>query len=149
MTERRRDMSHISCSFCGKSKREVADMVAGQTVYICSECVSLVLILMAKMQRLDGTMRALAVFAAATLDLDVSMQNQISVTRVLESAGLKHVSGEHPVTMDNLLQKLGNALRAEMWSMASSASEELGDTGMAEFFERMHSVGNSDDPSKE
>jgi ATP-dependent protease Clp ATPase subunit len=30
-----------SCSFCGKSKREVRKIVAGPTVFICDECVDL------------------------------------------------------------------------------------------------------------
>lgn len=31
----------ISCSFCGKSQREVRKLIAGPTVYICDECVDL------------------------------------------------------------------------------------------------------------
>ena len=31
----------LSCSFCGKSQREVDCLVAGPTVYICNECVGL------------------------------------------------------------------------------------------------------------
>ena len=31
----------LSCSFCGKSPREVAKFIAGPQVYICDECVSL------------------------------------------------------------------------------------------------------------
>jgi ClpX C4-type zinc finger len=31
----------LSCSFCGKSQREVRKLVAGPTVYICDECVKL------------------------------------------------------------------------------------------------------------
>jgi ATP-dependent Clp protease ATP-binding subunit ClpX len=36
------DSSHnLSCSFCGKSQREVRKLVAGPTVYICDECIEL------------------------------------------------------------------------------------------------------------
>jgi hypothetical protein len=31
----------IRCSFCGKSKDEVAKLIAGPGVYICNECVAL------------------------------------------------------------------------------------------------------------
>jgi hypothetical protein len=31
----------LSCSFCGKSQREVRKLVAGPTVYICDECIKL------------------------------------------------------------------------------------------------------------
>ena len=29
------------CSFCGKSEREVSHLVAGPTMFICDECVTL------------------------------------------------------------------------------------------------------------
>ena len=40
---RTRDRSNInlSCSFCGKSQREVKKLIAGPTVYICDECIQL------------------------------------------------------------------------------------------------------------
>ncbi len=41
MTERRRDASNLSCSFCGKSQKEVKKLIAGPTVYICDECIAL------------------------------------------------------------------------------------------------------------
>jgi len=31
----------LYCSFCGKSQREVAKLIAGPTVFICDECVEL------------------------------------------------------------------------------------------------------------
>jgi ATP-dependent Clp protease ATP-binding subunit ClpX len=39
----RRDNRNInlSCSFCGKSQREVKKLIAGPTVYICDECIRL------------------------------------------------------------------------------------------------------------
>jgi len=40
---RRESGSHLSlsCSFCGKSQREVKKLIAGPAVYICDECVAL------------------------------------------------------------------------------------------------------------
>lgn len=32
---------NLSCSFCGKSQREVKKLIAGPTVYICDECIDL------------------------------------------------------------------------------------------------------------
>lgn len=31
----------LSCSFCGKSQKEVRTLVAGPSVYICNECIEL------------------------------------------------------------------------------------------------------------
>ena len=42
--ERRRDdhsNGNLSCSFCGKSQKEVKKLIAGPTVYICDECIGL------------------------------------------------------------------------------------------------------------
>lgn len=33
--------SSITCSFCGRSQREVKKLIAGPTVYICNECIEL------------------------------------------------------------------------------------------------------------
>ena len=31
---------NLSCSFCGKSQKEVKKLIAGPTVYICDECIA-------------------------------------------------------------------------------------------------------------
>jgi ATP-dependent Clp protease ATP-binding subunit ClpX len=36
-----RDHGTLSCSFCGKSQKEVKKLIAGPTVYICDECIGL------------------------------------------------------------------------------------------------------------
>lgn len=41
MTRSFEDASHLSCSFCGKSQKEVRKLIAGPTVYICDECINL------------------------------------------------------------------------------------------------------------
>ena len=33
---------HLNCTFCGKSHQEVKKLIAGPNVYICDECVELV-----------------------------------------------------------------------------------------------------------
>lgn len=35
------DVSNLSCSFCGKSQKDVRKLIAGPTVYICDECIEL------------------------------------------------------------------------------------------------------------
>jgi ATP-dependent Clp protease ATP-binding subunit ClpX len=39
--KKRDDNANLSCSFCGKSQREVKKLIAGPTVYICDECIEL------------------------------------------------------------------------------------------------------------
>ena len=43
MSSSQRDTGHgnLSCSFCGKSQKEVKKLIAGPSVYICDECISL------------------------------------------------------------------------------------------------------------
>ena len=42
MLDRKRDDGgNLSCSFCGKSQKEVRKLIAGPTVYICDECIGL------------------------------------------------------------------------------------------------------------
>jgi len=39
--KKREDGTNLSCSFCGKSQKEVKKLIAGPTVYICDECIEL------------------------------------------------------------------------------------------------------------
>jgi ATP-dependent Clp protease ATP-binding subunit ClpX len=39
--KKREEDANLSCSFCGKSQREVKKLIAGPTVYICDECIEL------------------------------------------------------------------------------------------------------------
>ena len=39
--KKREDGVNLSCSFCGKSQKEVKKLIAGPTVYICDECIEL------------------------------------------------------------------------------------------------------------
>ena len=41
MSKNFNDPMNLSCSFCGKSQREVKKLIAGPTVYICDECIDL------------------------------------------------------------------------------------------------------------
>src|SRR6056297_2987979 len=39
--KKRDDNANLSCSFCGKSQKEVKKLIAGPAVYICDECIHL------------------------------------------------------------------------------------------------------------
>jgi ATP-dependent Clp protease ATP-binding subunit ClpX len=39
--KKREENANLSCSFCGKSQKEVKKLIAGPTVYICDECIEL------------------------------------------------------------------------------------------------------------
>jgi hypothetical protein len=41
VTAERKPPDSTHCSFCGRSKGDVARLIAGPTVYICNECVEL------------------------------------------------------------------------------------------------------------
>ncbi len=41
MAEKKKPDQVLHCSFCGKSQHEVTKLIAGPSVYICNECVSL------------------------------------------------------------------------------------------------------------
>jgi len=41
MNRKRGGDVNLSCSFCGKSQKEVRKLIAGPTVYICDECIEL------------------------------------------------------------------------------------------------------------
>jgi hypothetical protein len=74
-----------ACSFCGKPNTEVAALVAGPGVYICSECVALA------QEVIDATATATATATAAALpqlapwqqihDLDAVLENLPRIAR--------------------------------------------------------------------
>ncbi|MEW5852583.1 MAG: ATP-dependent Clp protease ATP-binding subunit ClpX [Myxococcota bacterium] len=41
LDKRHSDQGVLTCSFCGKSQKEVKKLIAGPAVYICDECISL------------------------------------------------------------------------------------------------------------
>ncbi len=40
-SKRESNTTNLSCSFCGKSQKEVKKLIAGPSVYICDECIAL------------------------------------------------------------------------------------------------------------
>jgi ATP-dependent Clp protease ATP-binding subunit ClpX len=57
---RREDQPSLSCSFCGKSQKEVKKLIAGPTVYICDECIGLCNDIIAEEIEKDGESFGLA-----------------------------------------------------------------------------------------
>ena len=57
-SKRETGQGNLSCSFCGKSQKEVKKLIAGPSVYICDECISLCNDILAeevqKQERSDG-----------------------------------------------------------------------------------------------
>ena len=57
--KKRDENANFSCSFCGKSQKEVKKLIAGPTVYICDECVELCQDIIAEESgREEGTTKA-------------------------------------------------------------------------------------------
>ena len=57
MSDRKREDGYggnLTCSFCGKSQKEVKKLIAGPTVYICDECIGLCNDIIAEEQDKDG-----------------------------------------------------------------------------------------------
>jgi len=44
-------MPRLNCSFCGKEKHEVEQLIAGPSVFICNECVGLCVTILAETPR--------------------------------------------------------------------------------------------------
>ena len=57
-SNRENGQGNLSCSFCGKGQKEVKKLIAGPSVYICDECISLCNDILAeevqKDEQLDG-----------------------------------------------------------------------------------------------
>ncbi len=54
--------SNLSCSFCGKSQKEVKKLIAGPSVYICDECIALCNDIIAEeFEKTDGSAGGMAV----------------------------------------------------------------------------------------
>ncbi|MBL90310.1 MAG: ATP-dependent Clp protease ATP-binding subunit ClpX [Myxococcales bacterium] len=51
---KREEQNALFCSFCGKSQKEVKKLVAGPSVYICEECISLCNDIIAEEEEPDG-----------------------------------------------------------------------------------------------
>jgi ATP-dependent Clp protease ATP-binding subunit ClpX len=83
----------LSCSFCGKSQKEVKKLIAGPTVYICDECISLCNDIIAEelgAQEQKGPARTLPKPAEIKKVLDDYVIGQEFAKRVLSVAVYNH-----------------------------------------------------------
>ncbi len=93
MSDRRRDSGNLSCSFCGKSQKEVKKLIAGPSVYICDECIQLCNDIIAEeVDRDDKTLTLSAVPKPRDLRriLDEYVVGQDTAKKVLSVAVYNH-----------------------------------------------------------
>ncbi len=96
---RNREHQHgnLSCSFCGKSQREVRKLIAGPTVYICDECIRLCNDIIAEESERDDTKPQVALPAPAEIKsfLDEYVIGQEVAKKVLAVAVYNHYKRIH------------------------------------------------------
>ncbi|MCC6336942.1 MAG: ATP-dependent Clp protease ATP-binding subunit ClpX [Myxococcales bacterium] len=83
---------NLSCSFCGKSQREVRKLIAGPTVYICDECIKLCNDIIAEENEKDDARPQISLPTPHEIKvfLDDYVVGQDSAKRVLSVAVYNH-----------------------------------------------------------
>ncbi|MCU0664541.1 MAG: ATP-dependent Clp protease ATP-binding subunit ClpX [Myxococcota bacterium] len=104
------DRPTLTCSFCGKSQKEVRKLIAGPTVYICDECISLCNDIIAEelgSHEHGDTTRELPKPVDIKKTLDEYVIGQEHAKRVLSVAVYNHYKriDQKPTTDDVELQK--------------------------------------------
>jgi ATP-dependent Clp protease ATP-binding subunit ClpX len=82
--------SNLTCSFCGKSQKEVKKLIAGPAVYICDECIGLCNDIIAEEQDKD--------------------QHQDGTPRILKPSEIKRVLDEYVVGQERAKKSLAVAV---------------------------------------
>lgn len=91
---------HLVCSFCGKSQREVKKLIAGPTVHICDECISLCNDIIAEEEQKESL--------------------QTTSTRVPRPAEIKRVLDEYIIGQDQAKKTLSVAVHNHYKRIAGS-----------------------------
>ncbi len=98
---------NLTCSFCGKSQKEVKKLIAGPTVYICDECISLCNDIIAEEQDKDG-------------------QNS-GAFKVPKPAEIKAVLDEYVIGQDRAKKALSVAVHNHYKRVQSNTEEDQAD----------------------
>ena len=116
-TERKRDdHGNLSCSFCGKSQKEVKKLIAGPTVYICDECIGLCNDIIAEEIEKESESFGLAPFpkpAEIKTVLDDYVIGQERAKKILAVAIHNHLVRERPDLAAALYEPLPYDTRGE------------------------------------
>ncbi len=106
--------TNLSCSFCGKTRREVRALVVGPLVYICDECVELCNDIVAGEtgREIDWARTRASHDSAALRERPLRRRNLAWYSRNLV-AGLKSVGGCPSETLD-AARRVADAL--ERWA---------------------------------
>ncbi|MCA9548467.1 MAG: ATP-dependent Clp protease ATP-binding subunit ClpX [Myxococcales bacterium] len=107
MADRKREDGYggnLTCSFCGKSQKEVKKLIAGPTVYICDECIGLCNDIIAEEQ-----------------DKDTRGDGTFKVPRPSE---IKSVLDEYVIGQDRAKKALAVAVHNHYKRIASNKEEE-------------------------
>ncbi len=98
---------NLTCSFCGKSQKEVKKLIAGPTVYICDECISLCNDIIAEEQDKDG--------------------QQNGAFKVPKPSEIKAVLDEYVIGQDRAKKALSVAVHNHYKRIQSNTEEERAD----------------------
>ncbi|MBN6048657.1 ATP-dependent Clp protease ATP-binding subunit ClpX [Lactobacillus helveticus] len=80
------DQEEIKCSFCGKTQDQVKKMIAGNSVYICNECVDL------SKKIIDDELRADSVKTASELPKPMEIKKQLDQYVISQNCAKKVLS---------------------------------------------------------
>ena len=108
----------LYCSFCGKSKHEVRKLIAGQTVFICDECVELCMDIISEETKATG------------LKSSDGVPTPMDICKVLDDyvIGQAHAKRVLSVAVHNHYKRLNHASKSDI-ELSKSNIMLIGPTG--------------------